>query len=99
MDTYIQDKVRQCVACIKRKSAQTRATDLVNIESHAPMEIVCINFLKLERSKGGYENILVITDHFTKYAQAVPTRNQTATTTARALFEGFFDIRHSKKTW
>ena len=90
MDTYIQDKVRQCVSCIKRKSAQTRATDLVSIESHAPMEIVCIDFLKLERSKGGYENILVITDHFTRYAQALPTRNQTATTTARALFDGFF---------
>ena len=54
MDTYIQNKVRQCVSCIKRKSAQTRATDLVSIESHASMEIVCIDFLKLELSKGSY---------------------------------------------
>ena len=54
------------------------------------MELVCIDYLSLEKSKGGYENILVITDHFTKYAQAFPTRNQTAQTTARVLFENFF---------
>ena len=34
--------------------------------------------------------MLVITDHFTRYAQAIPTRNQTAHTTARILYENFF---------
>ena len=34
-------------------------------------------------------SILVITDHFTRYAQAFPTRNQLAKTTARILFEQF----------
>ena len=53
------------------------------------MELVCIDFLGLERSKGGYENILVITDHFTRYAQAFPTRHQLATTTAKILFDHF----------
>ena len=52
-------------------------------------ELVCIDYLKLERSKGGYENILVITDHFTRYAYANPTRNQTARTTARVLLDNF----------
>ena len=34
--------------------------------------------------------MLVATDQFTKYAQAYPTHNQTARTTARTLFEKFF---------
>ena len=61
----------------------------MNITSSSPMEIVCVDYLSLERSKGGVENIIVITDHFSRYAQAIPTRNQTAKTTARVLFDNF----------
>ena len=34
-------------------------------------------------------NILIITDHFTKYAQAYITPNQTAAVVARTLWENF----------
>ena len=53
------------------------------------MEIVCIDYHALEPSKRGVENILVITDHFTRYAQAFPTNNQTARTAASLLFYHF----------
>ena len=87
---FVKQKVRECGRCIRRKTAPVKAAQLVNITSSAPMDLVCIDYLSLERSKGGFENILVITDHFSRYAQAIPTRNQTARTTARALFENFF---------
>ena len=38
----------------------------------------------------GVQNILVIRDHCTRYPQAIPTRNQTARTTGKALFDNFF---------
>lgn len=46
-----------------------------------------MTFITLEKSKGGFENVLIITDYFTKYALAVPTKNQLAKTTAKVLFE------------
>lgn len=88
MDTFIEDNVRNCPRCTLRKTHSSLAP-LVNIASSAPMEIVCIDFLSLERSKGGFEHIMVVTDHFTRYAQAYPTKNQTAKTTAKVLFEQF----------
>ena len=90
MNQDIKNRVQMCGRCIRRKTAPTRATELVSITSTAPMELVCIDFLSLEKSKGGQENILVITDHFSRYAQAIPTRNQKASTTAKVLYENFF---------
>jgi transposase InsO family protein len=88
METFIRDKVAVCDRCIRRKAIPQSAS-LVNITTSAPMEMICSDYLSLERSKGGFENVLVITDHFTRYAQAYPTTNQTAKTTARVLFEKF----------
>ena len=90
MDSYVEKMIKKCDRCIRRKILPTRAADLVNITSTAPMEVICIDYLTIEPSKGGIENVLVITDHFTRYAQAIPTRNQTAHTTARILYENFF---------
>ena len=89
LEKDVEQKVKNCGRCIRRKSSIKPSAELVNITSTQPMELICIDFLSLERSKGGHENILVITDHFTRYAQAFPTRNQLAKTTAKVLFENF----------
>ena len=54
------------------------------------MELICIDYLTLETSKGGFANVPVVTDHFTKYSQAYPTRKQTAKITAQILYNNFF---------
>ncbi len=89
MSRDVEDKVKNCVRCVMRKTPTNARAPLVNIRTTQPLEIVSLDFLSLEQSKGGFESILVITDHYTRYAQAIPTRNQTARTTAEALFNNF----------
>lgn len=88
MSTFISDYVTACDRCIRRKSPEQRAP-MAKLESSGPLDLLCIDFLSLETSKGGYSNILVMTDHFTRYSQAIPTKDQKASTTAKALISSF----------
>ena len=48
-----------------------------------------MDFLQIEPSKGNIENVLIVTDHFTRYAQAHPSKTQTALATAKLLWNNF----------
>ena len=85
----VGNKVRTCLPCVRRKCHIPDRASLVKIQTSQPMELLCIDFLSLEPAKGGVENVLVMTDHFTRYAHAVPTKNQTARTTAQVLYNFF----------
>ena len=89
MTADVDKFISKCDRCIRRKSSTNVRSELININSTYPLELVCMDFLTLEMSKGGFGNILVITDHFTKFATAIPTKNQTAKTTAEALYNNF----------
>ena len=62
---------------------------LENIVATDPLELVHLDYLFLEPGKGLEENVLVITDHFTRYAQAYVTRTQTAQMMAKTLWDKF----------
>ena len=89
MSRELDDWLKNCERCLRRKTSTNIKAPLVNIVTTQPLELVCMDFLTLEMSKGGFQNILVVTDHFTHYAQAYPTRNQTARTTAEVFFKEF----------
>ena len=48
-----------------------------------------MDIMTLQTFKGNIQEVLVITDYFTKHAVAVSTMNQTAKTTADAIFYHF----------
>ena len=54
-----------------------------------PLELVHLDYLCLEPGKGLEENVLVVTDHFTRYAQAYITKTQTAQMIAKTLWDKF----------
>ena len=89
MASDVKEYVRDCARCVRRKHPVNQVAPLQNVFTPQPMELVCMDYLTLVTSKGGFENILVVTDHFTKYSQAYPTRNQTAKMTAQVLYNNF----------
>ena len=94
---YVKEYVRKCLPCIKRKTKTPERAPLVPIVSSQPMELLCIDYLTLEPCKGGIENLLVVTDHFTRFAYAAPTKNQTAKSTADALQKFFLMFGYPQK--
>ena len=62
------------------------------IISSQPMELVHMEFLSIEPSKENIENVLFITDHFTRYAQAYCSKTQTAQATAKLCGRILLDI-------
>ncbi|XP_038152461.1 protein NYNRIN-like [Cyprinodon tularosa] len=84
----VVNKIRTCERCVRRKSLPERAAPLVNIKTTHPLELMCMDFLSVEPDRR-IKDILVITDHFTKYAIAVPTPNQKAKTVAKCLWDNF----------
>ena len=85
----IEEKCQKCERCFRRKAVPQKAAPLENISATYPLELLCMDYLSLKPDDRDTRNILVITDHFTKFAVAVPTRDQKARTVAKALWENF----------
>ena len=85
-----------CPRCLTFKGAIPKAP-LHPIRVHAPLELVHVDFTSMESTMElskppSIKNMLVIMDHFTRYALAVVTKNQTANTVARVLYERFIMV-------
>ena len=81
--------IRQCERCLSFKASPDRAP-MENVNATYPMELVHMDYLTIEATEGGKDvHILVITDHFTRYAQAIVTSLQTAKCTAQNLWDKF----------
>lgn len=90
MHQDVEHFVTKVCECVRKKkpSRQTRAP-LTPIQTTYPFELVSIDFLHLDKCKQGYEYILVVMDHFTRFAQAYATKNKSAKTVADKLFNDF----------
>ena len=88
MQVEATQHIAKCPRCLKRKSTP-QVAPLQPILVSQPLELVHMDYLSLEPSKGNIENVLVITDHFTRYALAYASKTQTAQATARILWDNF----------
>ena len=82
--------VRGCPRCRTFEGTIPRAP-LCPIRVHTPLELVHVDFTRVESTvelnkPPSIKNVLVIMDHFTCYALAVVTKDQTANTVAKVLY-------------
>ena len=88
MAAQVREHIGKCHPCLAFKARQPKAP-LENIMATHTLELVHLDYLCLEPGKGLQENDLVITDHFTRYAQVYVTRTQTAWMMAKTLWDKF----------
>ena len=61
-----------------------------SIIANNPMDLLCIDFIKVDLGKDGKENVLVMTDAFSKFSVSVVMPNQQPKTVAKALVAKWF---------
>ena len=89
----VENNVKSCPRCLRFKKLPEKAT-LNPIKTSRPLELVHIDYLTIEAPKTSRSqkdvNVLIVTDHFTRYAQAFVIPNQKASTVAKTLWDKFF---------
>nr|XP_061820192.1 uncharacterized protein LOC133608728 [Nerophis lumbriciformis] len=93
MEGDVKDYVRRCRRCVFSKSPEPEArAPLESVKSSRPLELVCIDFWSAEDSSNKSIDVLVVSDHFTKLAQAYLCPNQSAKAVAQQLWNNFFCV-------
>ena len=99
----VESHIRRCGPCAEVNDPnKLPKAPLINIKSGHPLQRVAIDIVgPTPRSSSGHEWLLVVSDHFTKFAQAYPVRNTSAVTLAKKVMDeyicrfGCFEGLHS----
>lgn len=85
MKTQVEKYCKHCPRCIQRKTLPKRGAELSHLKSEGPMDLICMFFLKIEPDSRNICNVLVVTDHYTRCAQAIATKDQKASTVSKRV--------------
>ncbi|KAK7938602.1 hypothetical protein WMY93_001928 [Mugilogobius chulae] len=87
MEGEVRTFHQKCAVCNLQKSRVEPRAELHPIRATYPLEIIGLDFLTLGRPTDTYQNILVATDLFTRFAWAIPTTDQSAQTTVKMIWK------------
>ena len=93
MRAYVEKWCRACPTCQVAKAVRPKIrTKMGHLLASRPLEVVALDFTSIEKSSDGYEHLLIVTDVFSKFTQAYPTKDQKAPTVAKVLTEKWFYV-------
>ena len=93
MEKDIADFIKnKCICLTQRKPHVLPQAPLGTVKSSGPMDIVGIDSLKVDKCSGGYEYILAISDHFTRYTPIYATKNKSTKTAAQNFTMNLFYV-------
>ena len=81
--------IRSCECCMHFKTTPQH-DEMYPIMATYPLELIHLDFLSIGGKDDILKNVLVVTDHFTRYAQCYVTSNQLAVTVAKTLVDKYF---------
>ena len=85
--------VSQCSCCqVAKGNYTTPRPKIGHFESNNPMDLLYLDFTKIDPSRTGKENVLIMTDAFSKFSVTVVTPNQWALTVAKVLVDKWFHV-------
>ena len=92
MPQDVNNWVKSCKRCKKNKGPYQYANvKQGSFIAHCPLDLFCLDFTKMDHSKDGKENILIMMDAFSSYTVAVVTANEQAKKQwAKALVHRWF---------
>ncbi|CAC5367310.1 unnamed protein product [Mytilus coruscus] len=91
MHQDVYDFIHSCDRCKRiKKDQHIRPLPLTSMPINGPFERWHIDFLKLSKTKQGYQYVLLVVDSFTRWIEGFPMKNEEATEDAKVLFEQIF---------
>ena len=87
----VKNHIRRCGAHVEvNDPSKLPRASLNNIKSGHPLQRVAKDIVGLmPRSSFGHEWLLVVSNHFSKFAQAFPVRNTSAVTLAQGVMDEY----------
>ena len=89
MSEDVRFYIRTCDHCTWFKQ-EPEKEKMQTITASYPLELIHLDFLTIGGKQDKRKNVLVVTDHFTRYAQCYVTDSQTAETVADVMVNQYF---------
>ncbi len=90
MASDIMNWCKTCIPCQQRRNPVPRCrAPLQSIVMSQPGEVVAMDIVEYTKSSRGSRYCLVMTDHFTKWLELFPLRNQKSETIAKKIMDGW----------